>query len=206
MTWKNEWTKWSTYKELPRELKTKMSEMTESEREDAFYRQIEFGTGGMRGKLGAGPNRMNIYTVRTVTAGFAAYIEEKGTEAKEQGVVVAYDSRHGSAEFALEVVKTLGAYGIKSYIFEELRPTPELSFAVRYFRAYAGIMITASHNPAEYNGYKVYGKDGAQLPPTAADVIVTHMNNIENELLLEVKDEHELLSQNLVSYIGENLD
>jgi len=206
MTWKTEWTKWNTYKELPRELKTQMSEMTESEREDAFYRQLEFGTGGMRGELGAGPNRMNIYTVRKVTAGLAAYIEENGTEAKEQGVVVAYDSRHGSAEFALEAAKTLGAYGIKSYVFEELRPTPELSFAVRYLRAYAGIMITASHNPAEYNGYKVYGKDGAQLPPTAADVIVTHMNNIENELLLEVKDEHELLSQNLVSYIGENLD
>ncbi|MGG0031185.1 phospho-sugar mutase [Priestia megaterium] len=206
MTWENEWTKWNTYKELPRELKTQMSEMTESEREDAFYRQLEFGTGGMRGELGAGPNRMNIYTVRKVTAGLAAYIEENGTEAKEQGVVVAYDSRHGSAEFALEAAKTLGAYGIKSYVFEELRPTPELSFAVRYLRTYAGIMITASHNPAGYNGYKVYGKDGAQLPPTAADVIVTHMNNIENELLLEVKDEHELLSQNLVSYIGENLD
>jgi len=206
MTWKNEWTKWSTHKELPSQLKKQMSEMTKSEREDAFYRQLEFGTGGMRGELGAGPNRMNIYTVRKVTAGLATYIEENGTEAKKRGVVIAYDSRHGSAEFALEAAKTLGSYGIKSYVFQELRPTPELSFAVRYLRAYAGIMITASHNPAEYNGYKVYGKDGAQLPPTAADVIVTHMNNIENELLLEVKDEHELLSQNLVSYIGENLD
>ncbi|MGF9891946.1 phospho-sugar mutase [Priestia megaterium] len=206
MTWENEWTKWSTYKELPRELKTQMSEMTESEREDAFYRQLEFGTGGMRGELGAGPNRMNIYTVRKVTAGLASYIEENGTEAKKRGVVIAYDSRHGSAEFALEAAKTLGAYGIKSYVFEELRPTPELSFAVRYLRVYAGIMITASHNPSEYNGYKVYGEDGAQLPPAAADVIVTHMNEIENELLLEIKDERELLGQNLVSYIGENLD
>ncbi|WP_371129358.1 phospho-sugar mutase [Priestia aryabhattai] len=180
--------------------------MIESEREDAFYKQLEFGTGGMRGELGAGPNHMNIYTIRKVTAGLAKYIEENGTEAKKRGVVIAYDSRHGSAEFALEAAKTLGAHGIKSYVFQELRPMPELSFAVRYLRAYAGIMITASHNPSEYNGYKVYGEDGAQLPPAAADVIVTHMNEIENELLLEIKDERELLSQNLVSYIGENLD
>lgn len=183
-----------------------MNEMIESEREDAFYKQLEFGTGGMRGELGAGPNHMNIYTIRKVTAGLAKYIEENGTEAKKRGVVIAYDSRHGSAEFALEAAKTLGAHGIKSYVFQELRPMPELSFAVRYLRAYAGIMITASHNPSEYNGYKVYGEDGAQLPPAAADVIVTHMNEIENELLLEIKDERELLSQNLVSYIGENLD
>jgi phosphoglucomutase len=206
MTWKTEWTKWSTYSELSSKLKKQMNEMIESEREDAFYKQLEFGTGGMRGELGAGPSRMNIYTIRKVTAGLAKYIEENGTEAKKRGVVIAYDSRHGSAEFALEAAKTLGAHGIKSYVFQELRPTPELSFAVRYLRAYAGIMITASHNPSEYNGYKVYGEDGAQLPPAAADVIVTHMNEIENELLLEIKDERELLSQNLVSYIGENLD
>jgi len=206
MKWKTEWKKWSTHKELPSELKKQMTEMSEREREEAFYKQLEFGTGGMRGELGAGPNRMNIYTVRKVTAGLAAYIEENGTEAKKQGVVIAYDSRHGSAEFALEAAKTLGAYGIKSYVFQELRPTLELSFAVRYLRAYAGIMITASHNPSEYNGYKVYGEGGAQLPPAAADIIVNHMNKIENELLLEVKEERELLSQNLVSYIGENLD
>lgn len=206
MTWKTEWMKWSTHSELSSELKKKMNEMNEREREDAFYKQLEFGTGGVRGELGAGPNRMNIYTVRKITTGLARYIKENGTEAKKRGVVIAYDSRHGSAEFALEAAKILGANGIKSYVFDELRPTPELSFSVRYLRAYAGIMITASHNPAEYNGYKVYGEDGAQLPPAAADVIVTHMNEIENELLLKVKDERELLSQNLVSYIGENLD
>lgn len=206
MTWKNEWTKWSNHSKLPNDLQKQMTNMTEREREDAFYKQLEFGTGGMRGELGAGSNRMNIYTVRKVTAGLSRYIEENGTEAKKRGVVIAYDSRHGSAEFALEAAKTLGAHGIKSFVFQELRPTPELSFAVRYLRAYAGIMITASHNPAEYNAYKVYGEDGAQLPPTAADVIVKHMNKIENELLLEVKDERELLCQNLLSYIGENLD
>ncbi|SDC92626.1 phosphoglucomutase [Priestia aryabhattai B8W22] len=206
MTRKMEWKKWSNHKELPSELKKQMNNMTEREREDAFYKQLEFGTGGMRGELGAGPNRMNIYTVRKVTVGLAAYIQENGEEAKKRGVVIAYDSRHESAEFALEAAKTLGVHEIKSYVFDELRPTPELSFAVRYLRAYAGIMITASHNPTEYNGYKVYGEDGAQLPPAAADVIIMHMNEIENELLLEVKEESELKRQSLISYIGENMN
>ncbi|MGG1322282.1 phospho-sugar mutase [Priestia megaterium] len=206
MTWKTELKKWSNHKELPSELKKQMNNMTEREREDAFYKQLESGTGGMRGELGAGPNRMNIYTVRKVTVGLAAYIQENGEEAKKRGVVIAYDSRHGSTEFALEAAKTLGVHGIKSYVFDELRPTPELSFTVRYLRAYAGIMITASHNPAEYNGYKVYGEDGAQLPPAAADAIIKYMNKIENELLLEVKEERELMRQSLISYIGENMD
>ncbi|MES9769716.1 phospho-sugar mutase, partial [Priestia megaterium] len=206
MTWKTELKKWSNHKELPSKLKKQMNNMTEREREDAFYKQLESGTGGMRGELGAGPNRMNIYTVRKVTVGLAAYIQENGEEAKKRGVVIAYDSRHGSTEFALEAAKTLGVHGIKSYVFDELRPTPELSFTVRYLRAYAGIMITASHNPAEYNGYKVYGEDGAQLPPAAADAIIKYMNKIENELLLEVKEERELMRQSLISYIGENMD
>ncbi|MFP7733905.1 phospho-sugar mutase [Priestia aryabhattai] len=206
MAWNNEWNKWINHNELQSELKKQMNDMTEREREDAFYKQLEFGTGGMRGELGAGPNRMNIYTIRKVTTGLAKYIERNGIEPKRRGVVIAYDSRHQSSEFALEAAKTLGVHGIKTYVFQELRPTPELSFAVRYLRAYAGIMITASHNPAEYNGYKVYGEDGAQLPPAAADVIVTFMNEIENELLLEVKEERELMRQNLLSYIRENLD
>ncbi|WP_309148692.1 phospho-sugar mutase [Priestia megaterium] len=183
-----------------------MNDMTERERVDAFYKQLEFGTGGMRWELSAGPNRMNIYSIRKVTAGLAKYIERNGIEPKRRELVIAYDSRHQSSELALEAAKTLGMHGIKTYIFQELWTTPELSFAVRYLRAYAGIMITASHNPAEYNGYKVYGEDGAQLPPIAADVITKHVNEIENELLLEVKEEHELLRQNLLSYIRENLD
>lgn len=149
MIWKTEWTKWSNHSELPSDLQKQMNNMTKSEREEAFYKQLEFGTGGMRGELGPGPNRMNIYTVRKVTAGLAAYIEENGAEAKNRGVLIAYDSRCKSAEFALEAAKMLGAHGIKSYIFQELRPTPELSFAVHYLRAYAGLMITASHNPPE---------------------------------------------------------
>lgn len=180
--------------------------MTEWQLKDAFYTQLAFGTGGMRGELGPGPNRMNIYTVRKVTKGLAKYIEKQGTDAKRKGVVIAYDSRHQSQEFALEVAKTLGMHNIQAYVFEEMRPTPELSFAVRYLYAYAGIMITASHNPAAYNGYKVYGQDGAQLPPAAADEIVSYMSDIENELHIQVQDEQVLLKENLLSYSGENLD
>jgi len=206
VTWNNEWNKWINHRELKSELKKQMNDMTEREREDSFYKQLEFGTGGMRGELGAGPNRMNIYSIRKVTTGLAKYIQRNGSEAKRRGVVIAYDSRHQSSEFALEAAKTLGVHGIKTYVFEELWPTPELSFAVRYLRAYAGIMITASHNPAKYNGYKVYGEDGAQLPSAAADAIVSYMNEIENELFIQVQHEQELLKQNLLSYIGENLD
>jgi len=208
VTWKAQLNKWLTFDDLNRELKDELLTVKENSKkaEDAFYKNLEFGTGGMRGELGPGTNRLNIYMVRKATQGLASYIEENGEEAKKRGVVVAYDSRHKSPEFALEVAKVLGQHGIKTYIFNELRPTPELSFAVRYLAAFAGIVITASHNPAEYNGYKVYGEDGAQLPPAAADAIIKYMNKIENELLLEVKEERELMRQSLISYIGENMD
>lgn len=174
--------------------------------EDAFYKNLEFGTGGMRGELGPGTNRLNVYMVRKATEGLACYIEESGEEAKKKGVVVAYDSRHKSPEFALEVAKVLGQHGIKTYVFDELRPTPELSYAVRYLNAFAGIVITASHNPPEYNGYKVYGEDGGQLPPAAADKIISHMNRVENELSISVKEEQELLAEGLLTYIGAEVD
>ncbi|WDM36639.1 phospho-sugar mutase [Priestia megaterium] len=178
----------------------------EKEAEDAFYKNLEFGTGGMRGELGPGTNRLNVYMVRKATEGLACYIEESGEEAKKKGVVVAYDSRHKSPEFALEVAKVLGQHGIKTYVFDELRPTPELSYAVRYLNAFAGIVITASHNPPEYNGYKVYGKDGGQLPPAAADNIISHINHVENELSISVKQEQELLAEGLLTYIGAEVD
>ncbi len=174
--------------------------------EDAFYKNLEFGTGGMRGELGPGTNRLNVYMVRKATEGLACYIEESGEEAKKKGVVVAYDSRHKSPEFALEVAKVLGQHGIKTYVFGELRPTPELSYAVRYLNAFAGIVITASHNPPEYNGYKVYGEDGGQLPPAAADKIISHMDRVENELSISVKQEQELLTEGLLTYIGAEVD
>ncbi|MCM3640618.1 phospho-sugar mutase [Priestia aryabhattai] len=200
--------KWLTFNELDAKLKEELLIMKENEKEseDAFYKNLEFGTGGMRGELGPGTNRLNVYMVRKVTEGLACYIDESGEEAKKRGVVVAYDSRHKSPEFALEVAKVLGHHGIKAYIFDGLRPTPELSYAVRYLNAFAGIVITASHNPPEYNGYKVYDEDGGQLPPAAADNIISHMNRVENELFISVKEEQELLTEGLLTYIGAEID
>ncbi|MDR7244611.1 phospho-sugar mutase [Priestia megaterium] len=208
MRWQLQLDKWLTFDGLNQELKKELVIMKEDEKkaEDAFYKNLEFGTGGMRGELGPGTNRLNIYMVRKATEGLACYIEENGEEAKKRGVVVAYDSRHKSPEFALEVAKVLGQHGIKTYIFNELRPTPELSFAVRYLHAFAGIVITASHNPPEYNGYKVYGEDGGQLPPAAADTIISYVNAVENELTIPVQEEQELLQNNLLTYIGEEVD
>ncbi|MED4013698.1 phospho-sugar mutase [Priestia aryabhattai] len=200
--------KWLTFNELDAKLKEELLIMKENEKEseDAFYKNLEFGTGGMRGELGPGTNRLNVYMVRKATEGLACYIDESGEEAKKRGVVVAYDSRHKSPEFALEVAKVLGHHGIKAYIFDGLRPTPELSYAVRYLNAFAGIVITASHNPPEYNGYKVYDEDGGQLPPAAADNIISHMNRVENELFISVKEEQELLEEGLLTYIGADID
>ncbi|MED3814382.1 phospho-sugar mutase [Priestia megaterium] len=208
MRWQVQLDKWLMFDDLNEELKKELLLMEKSEKtaEDAFYKNLEFGTGGMRGELGPGTNRLNIYMVRKATKGLASYIEENGDSAKTRGVVVAYDSRHKSPEFALEVAKVLGHHGIKTYIFEELRPTPELSFAVRYLNAFAGIVITASHNPPEYNGYKVYGEDGGQLPPAAADTIISYVNAVENELTIPVQEEQELLQTNLLTYIGEEVD
>lgn len=208
MTWKAQLDKWLTYDDLNRELKDELVIMKEDKKkaEDAFYKNLEFGTGGMRGELGPGTNRLNIYMVRKATEGLACYIEENGEKAKKRGVVVAYDSRHKSPEFALEAAKVLGQHGIKTYIFNELRPTPELSFAVRYLDAFAGIVITASHNPPEYNGYKVYGEDGGQLPPATADTIISYVNAVENELTIPVQEEQELLQNDLLTYIGEEVD
>ncbi|MEH7361981.1 phospho-sugar mutase [Priestia megaterium] len=208
MTWRAQLDKWLTFDDLNKELKDQLLVMQENEKtvEDAFYKNLEFGTGGMRGELGPGTNRLNIYMVRKATEGLACYIEENGEEAKKRGVVVAYDSRHKSPEFALEVAKVLGQHDIKTYIFNELRPTPELSFAVRYLEAFAGIVITASHNPPEYNGYKVYGEDGGQLPPNAADTIISYVNKVENELTIPVLEEKELLQNNLLTYIGKEVD
>ncbi|WP_349346588.1 phospho-sugar mutase [Priestia megaterium] len=208
MNWKVQLDKWLTFNALDTELKEKLLVMKENEKEaeDAFYKNLEFGTGGMRGELGPGTNRLNVYMVRKATEGLACYIEESGEEAKEKGVVVAYDSRHKSPEFALEVAKVLGQHGVKTYVFDELRPTPELSYAVRYLQAFAGIVITASHNPPEYNGYKVYGEDGGQLPPAAADIIISYINNVENELAIPVKEEQELLAEGLLTYIGAEVD
>ncbi|MEJ9229975.1 phospho-sugar mutase [Peribacillus butanolivorans] len=208
MDWKSVYTTWAGYQNLNRELRVLLEEMQQDEAklEDAFYKNLEFGTGGMRGEIGAGTNRMNIYTVRKATAGLAQYISTFGEEAKGRGAVIAYDSRHKSPEFALEAAKTLATFGVKAYLFDELRPTPELSFAVRKLNAFAGIVITASHNPPEYNGYKVYGSDGAQLPPEAADQVISYVNAIESELDIQIKEAKDLKEQGLIEIIGEEQD
>ncbi|MFB7304851.1 phospho-sugar mutase [Heyndrickxia sporothermodurans] len=208
MSWKSSYEKWSQFNDLNQELKNQLNEITgnEKELEDRFYKNLEFGTGGMRGELGVGINRMNIYTVRKAAEGLAKYIEVQGDIAKSRGVVIAYDSRHQSPEFALEVAKTVGKHGIKAYLFKELHPTPMLSFAVRYLHAYSGVVITASHNPPEYNGFKVYGQDGGQLPPKQADELVEYVNKVENELVIQVADESELVNNEILTYIGEQVD
>lgn len=160
----------------------------------------------MRGELGAGTNRLNVYTVRKATQGLAKFIEKLGEEAKKRGVVVAYDSRHKSPEFAMEVAATLGAHGITTYVFESLRPTPVLSFAVRHLHTVSGIVLTASHNPPEYNGYKVYGEDGGQLPPKEADELISYVNAVEDELTVEVADVEQLKADGLLHMIGQEVD
>ncbi|MEM5016258.1 phospho-sugar mutase [Metabacillus indicus] len=208
MNWNEQLEKWLAFDQLEEDLKTSLLQIQHDPKraEDSFYKNAEFGTGGIRGELGPGTNRLNTYTIRKATEGLAKYIEDQGELAKTRGVVVAYDSRHKSPEFALEVAKTLGHHGITTYVFDELRPTPELSFAVRYLNAFAGIVITASHNPPEYNGFKVYGEDGGQLPPGAVDQISAYIDTIENELLIPVSDEQTLLDEGLLIYIGEKVD
>lgn len=208
MNWKQEFSRWISYAELDAELKEQLENMKQDEKkiEDSFYKNLEFGTGGMRGELGAGTNRLNVYTVRKATQGLAEFIEKLGEEAKKRGVVVAYDSRHKSPEFAMEVAATLGAHGITTYVFESLRPTPVLSFAVRHLHTISGIVLTASHNPPEYNGYKVYGEDGGQLPPKEADELISYVNAVEDELTVEVADVEQLKADGLLHIVGQEVD
>lgn len=208
MNWKQEFSRWLSYAQLDAELKEQLENMKQDEKkiEDSFYKNLEFGTGGMRGELGAGTNRLNVYTVRKATKGLASFIEKSGEEAKKRGVVVAYDSRHKSPEFAMEVAATLGARGITTYVFESLRPTPVLSFAVRHLHTVSGIVLTASHNPPEYNGYKVYGEDGGQLPPKEADELISYVNAVEDELTVEVADVEQLKADGLLHIIGQEVD
>ncbi|BCD02260.1 phospho-sugar mutase [Bacillus cereus group sp. MYBK249-1] len=208
MNWKQEFSRWLSYAQLDAELKEQLENMKQDEKkiEDSFYKNLEFGTGGMRGELGAGTNRLNVYTVRKATKGLASFIEKLGEEAKKRGVVVAYDSRHKSPEFAMEVAATLGARGITTYVFESLRPTPVLSFAVRHLHTVSGIVLTASHNPPEYNGYKVYGEDGGQLPPKEADELISYVNAVEDELTVEVADVEQLKADGLLHIIGQEVD
>ena len=206
MTYQDNFKKWLDYAELPDYLREDLNSMDEKTKEDAFYTNLEFGTAGMRGLIGAGTNRINIYVVRQATEGLARLIEEKGDEFKKRGVAIAYDSRHFSPEFAFESAAVLAKHGIKSYAFESLRPTPELSFAVRHLGTFAGIMITASHNPAPFNGYKVYGEDGGQMPPHDADALTDYIRAIENPFAIEVADVEAEKASGLIEVIGDAID
>ncbi|SND62368.1 phosphomannomutase [Streptococcus pneumoniae] len=206
MSYQENYQKWIDFVELPDYLRQDLENMDEKTKEDAFYTNLEFGTAGMRGLIGAGTNRINIYVVRQATEGLARLIESKGGNEKERGVAIAYDSRHFSPEFAFESAAVLAKHGIKSYVFESLRPTPELSFAVRHLNCFAGIMVTASHNPAPFNGYKVYGEDGGQMPPHDADALTTYIRAIENPFAVEVADVETEKASGLIEVIGEAVD
>ncbi|WZY00809.1 phospho-sugar mutase [Bacillus sp. FSL W7-1360] len=200
--------RWHTYPQLEDDVRRALDALLADEQalEDCFYQDLAFGTGGMRGEIGPGPNRMNTYTVRRAAEGLARFIEKRGKEAKARGVAIAFDSRHKSAQFAREAARTLGAHGIKTYVFTELHTTPQLSFSVRHLQAQAGIVITASHNPPEYNGFKVYGEDGGQFPPALADELVACVGEIEDELAIAVEDIETLHKKGLYESIGEVVD
>ncbi|MGN1401804.1 MAG: phospho-sugar mutase [Bacillus sp. (in: firmicutes)] len=206
MAWKQRFHRWNIHNELDQELKDLLIEEDEQLLEDQFYRFLEFGTAGMRGELGPGTNRMNIYTVRRAAEGLALFMDKQGEQAKSRGVVIAYDNRHKSDIFAAEVAKTLGYHGVKVFLFESLRPTPELSFAIRYLGAFAGVMITASHNPAEYNGFKLYGEDGGQITPEASTEILDCIGSIACELSIPTESLEQMVREGSLVYIGKEVD
>lgn len=208
MSYQTTYQQWVNEESLDKELRDELDSIANNNEQlhDAFSQPLEFGTAGMRGILGPGINRMNIYTVRQATEGLARFIESQPETEKSSGVAIAYDSRHKSPEFALEAAKTLAEHGIRSYLFESLRPTPELSFAVRTLNTFAGIMITASHNPANYNGYKIYGASGGQMPPKDADTLTRYVRSIENPLQIKVLAEKEARAKGLLTIIGKEID
>ena len=174
--------------------------------EDRFYTDLEFGTAGLRGKLGAGLNRMNLYIISRATQGLAEYIKEYGQEYMDRGVAIAYDCRHFSEEFAATAAQVLAANGIKAYLFEELRPTPELSYAVRTLNTASGIVVTASHNPREYNGYKVYWEDGAQILSSIANAITDKIQSITDFSSIKLMDMKEAKEKGLIVMLGKEMD
>lgn len=206
--WYDEYRKWMNHSALDASLRNDLYHKPDSELEDMFFQSLTFGTGGMRGVLGAGTNRMNIYTIRKANDGLARYLIQRygKKSAKERGVCIAYDNRTMSKEFALESAKVLGVYGIPSYIFDSLRPTPELSFSVRYLHCLAGIVITASHNPPKYNGYKIYDEFGCQYTPEYAEKIVSLVEETSDLFAVKVADYNQLLADGVVRIIGSALD
>ena len=191
---------WKNNPNLDSALKKELNAMDDKALQEAFTTDLEFGTGGLRGILGAGTNRMNIYIVSKATLGFGRYLS-KFKEAFKRGVAIAHDNRHQSKEFARISAEVLTTLGFHVYLFEELRPTPELSYAVRHFGCVGGIMITASHNPKEYNGYKIYDGSGCQLVPKEADQVIAEINKIEDYFAIDHSKNHDN-----IEYIGREVD
>ena len=194
--------KWLNHPNMDEAMKKELEAMTEKEIADAFYTNLEFGTAGMRGVLGPGCNRLNVYTIRKANVGFAKYLLEN-TDYKK-GVAIGYDNRHFSYEFAIESARVLASYNIPSYVFTSLRPTPELSYAVRYLECAGGIVVTASHNPKEYNGYKLYDERGCQLVPALMDKVIAAVNEVEDELAITVSLTEE--QEALIHMIDKSVD
>lgn len=208
MSWEENYQTWKDNPELAADLKAELDQLADNQEalEDAFYEPLSFGTAGMRGVLGVGINRMNIYTVRQATEGLATFMDTLDDETKQRGVAISYDSRHHSQEFAFDAARVLGAHGIPTFVFESLRPTPELSFTVRHLHTYAGIMITASHNPKQYNGYKIYGEDGAQMPPKESDMITKYIRQVKDIFGVKVADKDALIEDGTLKIIGDGVD
>ena len=208
MSWEENYQTWKDNPELAADLKAELDQLADNQEalEDAFYEPLSFGTAGMRGVLGVGINRMNIYTVRQATEGLATFMDTLDDETKQRGVAISYDSRHHSQEFAFDAARVLGAHGIPTFVFESLRPTPELSFTVRHLHTYAGIMITASHNPKQYNGYKIYGEDGAQMPPKESDMITKYIRQVKDIFGVKVADKDALIEDGTLKIIGDEVD
>lgn len=205
--WRDDYERWLAYDELEPSLREEIASKTEHELEDMFHQSLSFGTGGMRGVLGAGTNRMNVYTIRRANDGLARFLRKTSRFGDlSRGVAIAYDNRRMSREFALESAKVLGAYGIKSYLFDALRPTPELSFAVRKLKALAGIVITASHNPPNYNGYKIYDDSGCQYTPYFADQIIAMVEEVGDLFSVQTLSEAQLIERGLLVSIGAEID
>ena len=200
MSYIENYNQWKEYKNLDSNLKKELESLSEAELEDAFYMDLEFGTGGLRGILGVGTNRMNIYTVRRATKAFGTYLLSK-SKAKERGICISHDNRYMSREFAITSAKVLTKMGFRVYLFEDLRPTPELSYSVRSKHAIAGIMITASHNPKEYNGYKIYDEYGCQLLPDEANKVIDEIAKIKDIFSVEESD-----NMNNIEIMGQKMD
>ena len=199
---------WQKAPNMPDYLKKQLEQLGQDPKwiEDAFGQEINFGTAGMRGRLEPGINRINLFTIGWVTEGLARLIDEKGSEAQKRGVVISFDSRYHSRDFAEHAARVLGAHDIHVYLFDDLRPTPELSYAVRYLHTFAGINITASHNAKQYNGYKVYGEDGAQMGPDDADRVFDYAQKITDIFQVKTAEVQELRANGTLDLIGEDLD